>query len=111
VETLLSSLAVAGIVAAIWHLIRATVRFLRHGATGLWAGELAKNHARRGDVTALQEAQQEREAVSRWKVRAGAEAVGWFVVLVAPSLTPWARHVYAAYNILWLMPAVRRRGQ
>jgi hypothetical protein len=30
---------------------------------------------------------------------------------VAPSLTPWARHVYAAYNILWLMPAVRRRGQ
>jgi hypothetical protein len=32
-------------------------------------------------------------------------------VLVAPSLTPWARHVYAAYNILWLMPAVRRRGQ
>lgn len=109
VDIILSLLAVIGVAAAIWHVVRAAFRFLRHGAEGIWSDEVARTHARRGDVTSLQDAQRDRDAVSRWKRRAGAEAIGWFVLLVAPPLTPWARHVYAAYSVLWIVPAVRRR--
>jgi hypothetical protein len=92
VDTILTLLAAAGIAAAVWHLVTAAFRFLRHGASDLWTGELARTHARRGDVTSL-------------------EAVGWLILLLAPPLTPWARHVYAAYAVLWLVPALRRRGR
>jgi hypothetical protein len=111
VDTILTLLAAAGIAAAVWHLVTAAFRFLRHGASDLWTGELARTHARRGDVTSLEDARREQETAARWKTRAGAEAVGWLILLLAPLLTPWARHVYAAYAVLWLVPALRRRGR
>jgi hypothetical protein len=109
VATILTILAAAGIAAAIWHLIVAALRFLRHGAVGIWTDEVARTHARRGDVTAMEETRRQRESASRWTTRSGAEAVGWLILLLAPPLTPWARHVYAAYALLWLVPALRRR--
>jgi hypothetical protein len=111
VDTILTLLAAAGIAAAVWHLVRAAFRFLRYGANGVWTDELARTHARRGDVTAVEDAKREHETAARWKSRAGAEAVGWLILLLAPPLTPWARHVYAAYALLWLVPALRRRGR
>jgi hypothetical protein len=111
VDTILTLLAVTGIAAAVWHVARAGFRFLRHGATGLLTGEVARTHARRGDVTALEEASQARAVADRQRMRSGAEAVGWLILLLVPPLTPWARHVYAAYTLLWLVPALRRRGR
>jgi hypothetical protein len=109
VNTILTFLAVAGIAAAVWHVVRAAFRFLGHGAAGIWSRELARTHARRGDVTALEDARREGEEVARRKTRAVAEAIGWLILLLAPPLTPWARHIYAAYTLLWLVPAVRSR--
>jgi hypothetical protein len=109
VNTILTIVAVLGIAAAIWHVVRATFRFLGHGAAGMWSDELARTHARRGDVTALEEARIQGDSVARRKARAGAEAIGWLILLLAPPLTPWARHVFAAYALLWLIPAVRSR--
>ena len=110
-DTILSVHAAAGIAAAVWHLVRAAFRFLRHGADGLWTDEVARTHARRGDVSSLEAAKQDREAAARWKTRTGAEAVGWLILLLTPPLTPWARHIYAAYTILWIVPALRGRGR
>lgn len=108
-DILLTVLALIGIAAALWHVGRAALRFLGHGAAGLWTDEVARTHARRGDVTALEENRRQREAVSRYKTRTGAEAIGWLVLLLVPPLTPWGRHIYAAYTLLWLVPALRRR--
>jgi hypothetical protein len=109
VDIIISILALAGIVAAVWHLVRAAFRFLRQGADGLWTGEVARNHARRGDVTALQDARREQGTARRGRTRAGAEAVGWLILLVVPPLTPWGTHIYASYVVLWLVPVLQRR--
>lgn len=108
-HTILTILALIGIAAAVWHFVRAGVRFLTHGAAGIWTDELTRTHARRGDVTALEDTRRQRESLSRWKTRTGAEAVGWLILLVVPPLTPWGRHIYAAYTLLWLVPALRSR--
>lgn len=107
-NTLLNLLAVAGGAAAVWHLVRAVLRFLRGGALGIWADELARTHARHGDLTALDETERERRAAARRARRAALEVVGWSAVLVAPSLTSWPRPVYALYSLLWLGVAARR---
>ena len=100
----MSILAVAGIAAAAWHFVRAAFRFQRHGAAWIWTDELARNHARRGDVTALEESRRERAAARRAKRREGLIAAGWLALLAAPSLTTVAEMVYAAYTALWLVP-------
>jgi hypothetical protein len=114
VTTLLIVLAIAGAAAAAWHMIRAAFRCLGYGATGFWNRELARTHARRGDVTALEEAERGRASAGRFRRRSAWEAGGWFVLLVVPPLTPWSTHIYAAYAVLWLVPVVqdkRRRGR
>jgi hypothetical protein len=108
VNTLLIILAVAGVAAALWHLVRAAFRFLKGGADGVWTDELARTHARRGDVTAMDDARRASESVARRRVRAGAEAVGWLILLIVPTLTPWGTEIYAAYIVLWLVPALGR---
>lgn len=107
-ETILIILAVAGVAAALWHLVRAVFRFLSYGATGLWVRELGRTRARRGDVTGLQDARRDHRSASRRKTRAALEATGWLVLLLAPPLTPWARYVYASYALLWIVPSLRK---
>ena len=109
-DTLLTILALAGIGAAAWHVMRAAFRFLRQEASGIWTDELARTHARRGDVTALQESRLRAEQVARARRRAVAEGVGWLALLAVPALTPWARSIYAIYAVLWLFPVLRRRS-
>jgi hypothetical protein len=109
VNALLNLLAVAGGAAAAWHVIRAASRFLRGGATGIWTEEMGRTHARRGDLTSLDETQREHRAAAMETRRWGLLALGWLLVLAAPSLTPWARPLYASYSAFWLGPLVRRR--
>ena len=107
-DTVLTLLALAGIAAAVWHMVRAASRFLRHGATGFLTEEMARNHARRGDVTALEEARTERERAERERRRSGWVALGWLALLAVPSFTSWTMQIYAAYSLLLLEPLVRR---
>ena len=107
-NTVLTLLAVTGIAAAAWHLVRAAFRFLRETAAGIWAGEMAETQARRGDLTALEESKRKRADARRSGARKGLAVFGWLALLVAPALTPWARPVYASYALLLLEPAVRR---
>ena len=107
---LLTILAVAGIGAAAWHVVRAAFRFLRHEASGIWTEELARTHARRGDVTSLEEDWRRAGVVARRRRRALVEGAGWLALLAVPALTPWARSIYAAYAVLWAAPVLRRRS-
>ena len=107
-DTVLTLLALAGVAAVAWHIVRAALRFLRHGAAGFRTEEMARNYARRGDVTALEEARAERARAERSRSRSGWIALGWLVLLVAPSFTSWARPIYAAYSLLLLEPIARR---
>lgn len=107
---ILTILAIAGVAAAAWHVVRAAFRFLRQEATGIWADELSRTHARRGDLTSLEQARQEREAAARQRRRVLAEAVGWLALLLVPSFTPWGRMIYAGYAVLWTLPLLRRRS-
>lgn len=107
-DTVLSLLAVAGIATAAWHLLRAAFRFLHRAATRIWADAMAQTHARRGDLTALRESEQERGDARRSATRSGLVALGWLALLVAPTLTPWAAVIYAAYSLLLVEPAIRR---
>ncbi|MBW3551969.1 MAG: hypothetical protein KY466_00590 [Gemmatimonadetes bacterium] len=109
-EIILTILALAGIGAAAWHVVRAVFRFLRQEASGLWTDELARTHARRGDVTALEETKRRATEVARRRRRAVAEGVGWLALLAVPALTPWARPIYAAYAVLWAVPFLGRRS-
>ncbi len=106
-NTLLNLLAVAGGVGAAWHLVRAALRFLRGEATGVVAEELERTHARHGDLTALDERRRERDAARKAGRWAGLAALGWLVLLTAPSFTPWPRALYAGYSVVWIGPAVR----
>lgn len=107
-NTLLNLLALAGGTAAAWHLVRAALRFLRGGAFGIWADELARTHARHGDLTSLDERHRERSAATTSARRAALQAFGWLAILVAPAMTSWPRPLYAAYTLLWVGPAARR---
>ena len=109
-NAILTILAVAGIAAAAWHVLRAAVRFLSREAAGLWSDELARTRARRGDVTGLQDARREKSGLARLRRRALGEALGWTALLLAPAVTPWARTIYATYVVLWLVPFLGRRG-
>jgi hypothetical protein len=108
VETVLTLLAAAGIAAAAWHLVRAAFGFLRQAAAGIWAEEMAQLYARRGDLTALEEQEEERSEATRSGTRSGLAALAWLAALAVPSFTPWARAIYAAYALLLLEPVVRK---
>lgn len=101
-------LAVAGGAAAVWHLVRAALRWLGVGVSGVWADEMARTHARHGDLTSLDEQRQEHARARRRARRAALEVAGWLALLVIPPLTSWPRAIYAGYALLWVPPAVRR---
>jgi len=108
VITLLNLLALAGGAAAAWHLVRAALRWVGGGASGVWADEMARTHARHGDLTSLEERQRERARARRRTWWAALAAVSWLVLLVVPPFTSWPRAVYAAYSVFWVGPALRR---
>lgn len=107
-NTVLNLLAAVGFAAAAWHLGRAAFGFLRQTAAGIWADEMSRTYARRGDLTALEGSRRERSAATWSGTRSGVVAIGWLVLLAVPALTAWARLIYASYVLLLLEPAVRR---
>ncbi|MFO7892872.1 MAG: hypothetical protein R6U63_03990 [Longimicrobiales bacterium] len=107
-ETVLTLLVIAGVATAAWHLVRAALRFLQQAAAGIWAGEMARTYARRGDLTALEAQERERSEAMRSGARSGLVALAWLAALAAPALIPWAREVYAVYALLLLEPVARR---
>jgi hypothetical protein len=109
VDILLTLLAATGIAAAIWHVVRAASRYLRVDAAGLRTDQAAPTHDGRGDAAGIEEARRERESAGTRRTRFGAEAVGWIILLLVPPLTPWGRHIYAVYTLLWFVPTLRRR--
>jgi hypothetical protein len=104
----LGILAIFGVLALLAATIRAGFRLLRGSAETFIAGEIASARAGRGDLSGL-------DAAREWSVASRAakrlytvQALGWLVLLIAPTFTPWTREVYAACAALWLLP--RRRG-
>ena len=104
-------LAVAGILAAAWHVVRAAFRLLWQEASGFWANELSRTHARRGDVTALEASKRQAAMVAVRRRRVLAEGIGWLALLVAPPLTPWTAWIYAGSSAFWALPYLRRRSR
>lgn len=107
-NALINILAVLGGAAALWHLARAVLRLLRGGVSGVWADEMARTHARHGDLTSLDERRRERGDARKRARRAALAVAGWLALLAVPAFTSWARAVYAGYVLLWTGPAVRR---
>jgi hypothetical protein len=108
---LLTLLAVAGVVAILTGLIRALFRMVRGGVETFIAGEVANARAGRGDISALTAAEEWRASsrvARRWYA---AQVLGWLILLIIPTFTPWTRELYAAACVLWLVPRRRQRPQ
>lgn len=104
-ESALILLAVAGIAAVLVRLARALFRTAHSGTEAFVAGETARTRERRGDLTGMREAGRRQERARQERRRRLAGALAWLALLVAPSLTPWSREIYAAYSLLWLQSA------
>ncbi|MDP9349343.1 MAG: hypothetical protein M3P24_09435 [Gemmatimonadota bacterium] len=103
-ESLLSLLAALGFLALLARIFRSVVRFGLATAEATAIAGLIEVSARRGDLTGLSERRaQEREA-RRGRRLAGALLVLWVVLLAVPPFTGWAREVYAACALLWVLP-------
>lgn len=101
-------LAALGGGAAIWHLVRAALRLVGGGVSGVWADEMARTHARHGDLTSLDERRREHARARRRARRAALEVAGWLALLAIPAFTSSPRAIYAGYALLWVPPAIRR---
>ena len=100
-------LGVVGWAAVVWRLAWAILRLLRHGAEGMFAGDVADRRADRGDITGMQEAAASRADLSRVRRRSAVIVLFWLVLLVAPTLTANADQLYALYSPLWLLRTTR----
>jgi hypothetical protein len=107
---LLLPFALAGGAAILRRAGGALLRLAHGGVESLYADGLASAHARRGDITSLQDAAATRVlAVRRRRLALGSFAF-WAVLLLLPLITPWPVAVFAAYSPLWLLPRRRSRN-
>lgn len=103
-NTAITLLGVAGVLAVVLRLARALFLALRGGVDAFIARDLADNRAQRGDVTGLGDAHMAVQQARRRRLAAlGASSI-WVGLLIVPTLTPWPRLLYAAYSLLWLLP-------
>lgn len=108
-EPAITILAAFGIAGVAVRLARAALRTLQRGVDAFVASEMARNRARRGDLTGLAEAEAWARSARHERLAAAGRAALWLALLVAPALTPWPRELYAACAVLWLVPRARRR--
>jgi hypothetical protein len=107
-DVLVIVLAIAGFLAALRGLSRASLGLLVRGVEVVMTREQTDIRARRGDITGLGTAD-EHGALARRHRRRSVLAVGfWATLIVVPLVTPWTRWLYAACSPLWLIPARRR---
>jgi hypothetical protein len=112
-DSLLSLLAVLGALALVARLIRSVLRFGLAAAEATTVAGLVEVSARRGDLTTLSERRAQEEGIRRTRRLTLALLVLWVLLLVGPPLAGWAREVYAACALLWVLPKQRllkRRG-
>jgi hypothetical protein len=97
-------LAAAGIAAVVLRALSALFRALRGGVDSFLARDLAEVRARRGDLTGVSDAAEQRRAAHRYRMFALLSAAVWIGLLAVPPLTPWPAFLYAVYALLWLVP-------
>jgi hypothetical protein len=107
-DTLLLLLAVIGFLAMARVAARAAFRLLHRGVEAFIAAEAGATHARRGDITALQESQDARRRARRARFLAAATFIVSMALLIGPLFSPWTRIVYALFSPLLLLPARKR---
>ena len=107
-DILLTILAAFGIVAVLWRLLRAVLRALQRGTDAFLAREIADVRANRGDLTGVDDARVARERLRAGRSRALVFVLLYLVLLIAPSLTAMPMPLYAACNLLWLLPPAWR---
>lgn len=100
-------LAVLGGIAVARRAAASLLRLAHRGVDAFVAGEIEEVRARRGDLTGLQDAQQDVRHARGARQRAAAALCLWAGLLVVPPLTPWPIPMYAAYSLLWFLPAAR----
>ena len=103
-EFLLSILAALGFLALLARIFRSVVRFGLATAEATAMAGLIEVSARRGDLTGLSERRAQEQEVRRSRRLAGLLLVLWVVLVVVPPFTGWAREVYAACALLWVLP-------
>jgi hypothetical protein len=106
-NTAITLLGAAGIIAVVLRLARALFGALRGGVDAFIARDVALTRAQRGDITGLDDAQAAAGLARRQRLLALGAASMWAGLLIVPTLTPWPRLLYAGYSLLWLLP--RRR--
>lgn len=107
-DALLLVLAVIGFLAVLRLALFAAFRLLGRGVEAYLAGEVGKAHARRGDLTSLNAAEQARAAAVRARRSAMAGMLLAAALLIVPPFTPWPRLLYGACVPLWLLSPRRR---
>jgi hypothetical protein len=100
-------LAIAGFLAAVRGIARAGLGLLVRGVEVVMADEATSIQARRGDLTGLGAADARSAAARRRRLTSIAAVAAWAAMLVVPPLTPWPTWLYAAWAVLWLLPARR----
>lgn len=103
-EFLLSVLAALGFLALLARIFRSVVRFGLATAEATAMAGLIEVSARRGDLTGLSERKAQEQEVRRSRRLAGLLLALWVVLVVVPPFTGWAREVYAACALLWVLP-------
>jgi len=106
-DFLIVLLAIAGFLAALRGLSRASLGLLVRGVEVVMARETTDIRARRGDITGLSAADEHRAVARRHRRRSAVVVAFWAALIVVPLLTPWTRWLYAAWSTLWLLPARR----
>jgi hypothetical protein len=101
-------LAILGFAAAAGQLLRALLVALGTGVESFLAREVTEVNARRGDLTALQEAESRHKVARRARFGAVARVSFWTALLAIPPFTPWTAILYACYSPLWLLGGLRR---
>jgi len=106
-STVLFVLAVFGVLGLLRQVGVAGFGLLRRGVEVYLTSGVEETHARRGDITALREAEGARQLAWRARWVAGLRLGFAVALLVIPPLTPWPRLLYAASSILWFLPPRR----
>jgi hypothetical protein len=111
-ELVILILAASGFLALLGRVVMALLRLLRGSAESFLASDVAEVRARRGDLTGLQEAKQWRGVMRRDRLRSAFRLGFWLLLLAGAPAAGFAREVYTACSVLWLLPGSlgRRRS-
>ena len=101
-------LGIAGFLAALRGLTRASLRLVVRGVEVVMARETTDIRARRGDLTGFQAADQHAVQARNQRRRSVLAVAGWATLLAVPPMTPWTGLLYAAWAPLWLLSPRRR---